>query len=190
MVKMRPRLQLLCTVEVRDAKGNVTFRGSKVCRSYVRAMADILYCQMSTLTVSVPDTGNTPRTCGQYVTAFQVTAAVGTTTWGIRVGTGTNAVAITDYALQTAIAEGSGAGQLRHSAMTFQSPITSGSSRQFSVIRNFTNSSGASITVQEVGLYSQGGAAGWAFCIERTLYTFTINNGATATVTYTLGVTV
>jgi len=185
MVKLRMRLDVV----VRNARGKVTFRGHKTVRSYVLAMDDLLYVQMANQTQVIPDIGNTPRSISADAQALRCTAGVGVTTSGTRLGTGTNAVAITDYALQTAIAQGSGAGQLMHSNESYTAPVTVGSSRQFTLARVFTNKSGGNITVHEVGLYGLGGP-GNSFCLERTLYDFTINNGSSATVTYTIGVTV
>lgn len=190
MARTQPKLQLRLTVEVRDARGKVTSHWSKICRSYVLAMVDLLYVQTASQTQSIPDTGNTSRSISADSLNLNCTAAVGATASGIRVGTGSNAVAISDYALQTPIAQGSGAGQLMHANMSFVAPVTVGSSRQFTLARVFTNKSGGNITVNEVALYGRGGATPYYFCLERTLHTFTINNGAAATVTYTLGVTV
>jgi len=185
------KVQMKVSVVVRDPRGRITFERTKACRSYVRAMMDILHAAMSYgSTLLVPDTGNTPRTITAHVNNFRADGGAGVTTHGIRVGTSTQAVAITDYALISPIAEGAGAGQLQHAATTFVTPVTVGSTRRFTISRTLTNVSGGSITVQEAAIYCMGSATPYYFCVERSLLSFTIPNGSSATVTYTISVTV
>ncbi len=182
------KFETFITIELRDKEGHLYERKKFRPNSYVRALIDLLFpgFQAANFTNGGVDTGGTTRTLAQ--TYMLLNAGTGVTTYGIRVGTGTNAVTISDYTLQTPIAEGSGAGQLLHSAVTFNSPSTSGSTRQFNVMRTLTNNSGNSITVKEIALYASFNSN--YFMIERTLNTFTILNGASATVTYTISVTV
>jgi hypothetical protein len=100
--------------------------------------------------------------------AFDVLAGSSVTTFGIRAGTGTTPQTISDYAIQTPIAEGSGAGQLNHGAVTFGNPAADTSTSQFTITRNLANNSGGSITVSELGLYCRcysydGGDLGASF---------------------------
>jgi dUTPase len=58
--------------------------------------------------------------------------------------------------------------------------------------RTFTNNSGADITVNEVGLIVKdyyGTTVGY-FMIEHSALTFTVANGTSGTVTYTISATV
>lgn len=104
--------------------------------------------------VSMIDITNTSRSITWYnTTRCQVNGGAGVTNYGTVVGTGTNAVTMTDYELQTLIAHGTGAGQLQYGAVTFGSPTTDGKSRYFEFERTFTNGSGDSITVNEIGLH-------------------------------------
>jgi hypothetical protein len=191
------KFEMYVSVVVRDKNGRIVKRLRRKCKSYVRQLIDHLNSFMTQGSVSSIDTGGATRTIvatsaytARYMSLYGSSAGV--TTHGVRVGTGTNAVAISDYALQTPIAEGTGAGQLTHGATSVGSPTTVGSSRQFTIARTFTNNSGASITVNEVGLYVEtyDGTAYRYYMIERTLLTFAIANGASATVTYTIKVTV
>ena len=83
---------------------------------------------------------------------LRVDAASGTSGYGIQVGTGTNAVTVSDTKLQTQIAHGVGSGQLFYGAMSFVAPLTDATTSYFSMNRTFTNSSGSTITIQEIGL--------------------------------------
>lgn len=83
-------------------------------------------------------------------TVYEMTGEYG----GIVVGTGTNAVAPTDVALQTRIAHGTGAGQLEYLSSdgklaTIDTGTDTGS---FILTRLFRNSSGNTITINEVGV--------------------------------------
>lgn len=184
-------------VVIRDKQGKVIRRIRKrKCSSYVRQIIDMLHTHMGQIDTTVVDTGGTSRTMSYSTTFagnnFMCNAGATVTTHGIRAGTGTAAVTINDYALQTPIAEGSGAGQLSHGVTAISAQATVGSSREFTVARSFTNNSGASITVNEVALYVRfidTLNASYYAMIERSLLTFTVANGASATVTYTISVT-
>lgn len=180
---------IFITLEGRDKYGRLTDFTKFKANSAVMGFIDLLCLQMGQAITTVTDTGNTGRSVSIVAINLYVVAAAGTITHGIRVGTGTNAVAIGDYALQTAIVHGNSSGQLSHAAVAVGTPGTSGTSRQFTVSRTFTNNSGAGITVNEIALYTNWNNS-YYFCIDRTLNTFTINNGSSKTVTYTIKVTV
>jgi len=172
-----------------DKDGKLFNEEEHECHSFVIAFIDLLNVQFTQASESIKDTGNTSRTISAYAANFAVDAAAADATKGIVVGTGTNAVAMTDYALQTLIAHGNGANQLSYGAMTFDpTSTTSGSDRYFQIYRTFTNNSGGNITITEVGLY----AVMYVYkgMLERTLLTHTINNGASATFTYKIKITV
>ena len=71
-----------------------------------------------------------------------------------------------------------------------------GNKARFILSRTFTNSSGGDIGVEEVGLICAaqgifGGYAGtYRILVDRSLLSFTILNGVSATVSYEIGVTV
>jgi len=188
------KFQMYVDVVVRDKNGKVIQRIRKrKCTSYVRAMMDLLRAQFGQTSTTAVDTGGASRTFAGNTYHFWATAGASVTTFGIRVGTGTAAVTIADYSLQTPIAEGTGAGQLTHGATSVSTSSTVGSSRLFTVARTFTNNSGTSITVNEVGLIvtaQDTGVVDRNLLVERSLLTFSIANGASATVTYTIQVTV
>jgi len=184
------KFQIYVDVVIRDQNGKVLQRIRKrKCKSYVRAVIDWMRVCFSAASTAMVDTGGTPRTTS-LIERFRADAGAAITTHGIRVGTGTTAVAIGDFALVTSIAEGIGAGQLSHGATSVGTPSTIGSSRQFTIARTFTNNSGASITVNEVGLICNDITGLWFFLVERSLLTFAIANGSSATVTYTISVSV
>lgn len=139
------------------------------------------------------DTGNTLRSIststGNYVFP-RVNAAIASGASGILLGTGTNAVAMTDYALQTQIAQGTGAGQLSHGLCATYPVDTAGANpRYVNIARGFQNNSGGSIAVAEVALYgldSRISPGPQTYCLCRDLLSFTIGVGQLAIVQYSL----
>jgi len=75
---------------------------------------------------------------------------------GIQVGTGTNAVTPTDTALQTRIAHGKTAGLLEYGGCELVGISIVNPNGEFTIRRYFTNNSGGSITVNEVGMHAAG----------------------------------
>jgi len=151
----------------------------------------ILMCKFGTAQVgseSFTDTSNSSQTYqgSNYETSFDVTAGTGSTLYGIVVGTGTTAVALDDYALETLIAHGNGAGQLSYSTMSVDTSVTNITSQVYILIsRTFTNNSGGDINVTEVGLYAK--VQTYYACFDRTLSSNSILNGNSATCSYKIG---
>jgi hypothetical protein len=77
-------------------------------------------------------------------------AGAGDDTYGIQIGTGTNAVTIDDFKLQTKISTGSTTGKMDYQAMQL-SDAWVGGIITVTQKRYFNNNSGATITVNEVG---------------------------------------
>jgi len=144
------------------------------------------------ITNLVKDTGNTNRTVYSAATDFAINALLGITTYGIVVGTGTNAVTISDYVLQTPIAHGNGASQLYYNAMAFDGTdvTVSGSDCYYDCKRFIENNSGGDIGVKEIGAICLGAPSQWNFLIDRTLYDKTITNGTGARFIYRFKITV
>lgn len=193
------KLEAYIQIETKDKYGQLKYFYKTLANSFVLAFIDILYSNAAQTTQSVKDTSNTLRTVGCFAGStgawqwFTMNEGAGAATYGILVGTGTNAVAITDYALQTQIANGTSSGQLQYGTNSISAPATVSTSRQFTVSRTFTNVSGGNITINEVGLATTttgGCGITYKYLIDRTLSTFTITNGYSSTVTYTIKVTV
>ena len=108
----------------------------------------------------------------------------------ICVGVGAETTTKLDWAMNNFVQDGSSTGQLDFSAMIIAVPAVAGNTSTLTVTRDFTNNSGATVTVNEVGLF----AGGWpgalystdlaVVLIARDLSTFTIPNGATVEVSY------
>ena len=103
---------------------------------------------------------------------FRLDAPVGEDLFGIVVGTnaGASPEDNEDYALDTQIMHGAGAGQLTHNACTWDVPAIVGVNVECEGKRSFTNNSGGTITVKEVGIYKCGEwqfATKYYHCIAR-----------------------
>jgi len=131
-------------------------------------------------------------------------------TYGIVVGTGTTPPTPNDYVLENQIVNGTGSGQLVHSAHTINpqpqiigsstylttttTPTSgllpvSGNTTSWQVSRQFTNQSGASITVSEVGIYMKT-LNGVTMIVHDLLSSpVTVPNLSILQITYTISIT-
>jgi len=112
---------------------------------------------------------------------------------GIVVGSGDTPVSPTDYKLASQIPHGTGSGQLDYGPGTITDITISDNTITFNHSRTFTNLSGATITVKEIGgyflMFDSGGTARY-FCYLRDVLTTPIDvpNNYTLTVIYTFQV--
>ncbi|MBA7639848.1 hypothetical protein ES703_47508 [subsurface metagenome] len=183
------------TVIVRDRDGKVLSRKRLPLRSFLRAYNHLLCVQTRFETTPSPairtnDTGGTLRSLSPG-SDWRCNAGVGTTLYGIRVGTDNTAVDIAQYALIAAIAEGAGGGQMNHLVTSFNFIGVVGGQCSFEIERVIENNSGGAIGVEEVGIYSRANTVGDTnryFCIARDLHSEAVPDEGSITVTYTIRV--
>lgn len=110
---------------------------------------------------------------------------------GIVVGTGSTAPANDDYALESQIMDGTGSGQLYYQDQAVGQAQIIGNNVDLTLTRAFTNNSGATITIREIGMYCHCDVA-YYVCILRDVLPAgkDVLNGETLTVQYTLRTTV
>lgn len=144
---------------IRKEKGKIVEdSGWKPSRSYVIQFLRWLFqVNRGASDVAVTDTGGVSRTIGLVNPAYDnigyVMAGAGDDTFGIQVGTGTATPTNTDYSLQSKITNGTGPGQLVYGSQQATDPaITAAGNVDFLLTRDFTNGSGATITVKEIGV--------------------------------------
>jgi len=142
---------------VKDKNGKITEHRVMPSKSFVRQFLELLWIQAYQVSELVCEdirtTGNIVEGIPESGILFNSNALVNDDVYGIIVGSGTTAPTISDYALETAIAHGAGAGQLQYSAVTFGAPASDATTSQFTITRDFANASGGAITVNEIGLY-------------------------------------
>ncbi len=148
---------------VRDKDGKVTEQRVMKSESFVRQFLELLWIQAFQLPEVVPynmrDTANALQNICESGLIFASNGGVGVITHGIVVGTGAVAPTINNYQLGTIILHDAApptAGRLQYSAVTFGAPASDATTSQFTITRNFANSSGGAITVNEIGLYVKG----------------------------------
>lgn len=181
------RFDIKAKVVIRNKKGQIVKVVEKECNSYVKQIISALRILMGFTAGNITNTvGGSVSRAGSD-TVLRADGASGSIASGIIIGTGTSAVTINDYKLDTRIEHGVGAGQLQYGTTSFTDVIVVGSTTKFTISRTFINDSGNDITVEEVALKSQNNGT---FMLERTLLKFTIKNGESGTVIYTISCTV
>jgi len=153
--------------EVRDKDGKIIQKGRQKAHSWtgniIRLLSAIFYGPTSIYSQSMSycgtrtdlvDTSNSARPVCFAYTYLGSNAGAGQDSFGIVVGSSDAPVTLDQYALQAKIANGSSAGQLLYNASTIEN-LTVGTTYYFRVIRTFSNNSGGTITVKEIGLYVQ-----------------------------------
>lgn len=187
-------LSLYYQLEIRDADGKIVRRTrNRRAKSLVANFIHHIRMAFANANASMLDTAGTSRTGDSPANTLNwMTIVSSSNTRGIVVGTGTTVVDIANHQLATIIGDGAGAGQLNHGSQTFGSVVVTSTQASFTIQRVFTNNSGASITVEECGIYcttEDTGNVDRNFCLARDLTgSVVVPHQATLTVTYTLKV--
>ena len=181
--------------EVKDSAGKVSSRGQQRAKSFVKAFMQILFSHMSGQ-VSSNDRDD------RLILNLWTTAWVQCTAWysnlymeaaagsyaGMVVGSSSTAPTINDNAMGVLISTGTSAGQLAYAACTLAAPASTVSTSQFTVTRNFANSSGGDVTVYEIGIHAQFGTSvtsDYALILRDVISGgIVVPNGQTLTVNY------
>lgn len=197
MSDMRGACGLYYSFQIRDAASGkiiVPFRRKRA-HSFLTVYITWLYLKMvGATTQNRTDTDGVSRALHRK-SHIHVATVSGSTVNGLVVGTGTNAVTITDFRLQTKIAHGTSAGQLQYSSCVVNLPTSTATTTSLIMTRDFTNASGSTITIEELGIYAEMnyGASGSSqdnFCIVRDLQTIALTNGQILTLNYEIKTTI
>ena len=133
------------------------------CHSFTKQFAQLMYnmglwisafAPAAVTSIAGSSITQVKNSSNQFLMGLRTDASTTTSTYGIQVGTGTTAESINDTALNTQIAHGTSVGQLQYGAMSYGAPSTTATTTTFRFTRVFTNGSGGTITVQEIGLAS------------------------------------
>jgi hypothetical protein len=204
--------QILWEVEVRDKTGKLVKRYKTPAKSWLKQFIVMLKGEFATRAGVAYGNGNAtvndetgtartyPRSTNGPATDSNMNIATcgdaGDVTQGIIVGTSDTPNTLTTYALGGKIAHGTSSGQLLYGVETVEDVTNpSGNDLQFRVTRTFTNNSGATITVKEVGLLAKkydSTATLRSFLIARDVLPSAVDvpDGATLTIRYTVKITV
>ena len=171
-----PIPEVFLELEVTDKNGKVIQKHKQRSHSWTRNAYNLLFSELAgkdandTIfgagklnikdTDGITQAGNMPieLTYNQSVdgTGNGYRALAGDNSYGIVVGSGTNVESFEDYALQTLIANGTGAGQLSYILSELHSISYAALVLSNTLVRYFNNNSGGSISVNEVGLVVHG----------------------------------
>jgi len=195
------------TFKITDANGTVIKEWTEPAHSLNTNFATIIWALWDAAQAELTDTGGTAIYIqGASGGAWAVTAPSGNTSYGIVVGSGATAGSTpspSTYKLSAQIPQGTSSGQIEYGAVSVGSTSTSGQTTSFTVSRSFTNVSGASLSVTEIGLavYMTGFAmtnvsTSSAITSDYILISYdipssaiSVANGQTLTITYTFSVT-
>lgn len=189
-------VQLLLQMVVRDPDGKIiTDTGRKPARSFVIQFLENFYGMAlgGVYTATDVDGAESNYTYDDWETTkvFSLDGPVNDDTFGVVIGTGDTAETNTDYALETQLTEGVGAGNITHGAVVFTGTAVVGANVDLEVKRAFTNATGSTITVKEAGLYVITFDT-YFFCIVRDVLAASVElpDNCSLTVLYTIRTTV
>jgi len=204
--------QILWELEVKDKNGKLLSHKKAPARSWLKAFIVILKGEFATrhgssignANVSVVDETGTARTYpsqggGTYNSYYLNLSTLGDAadvTQGIIVGTSDTPNTLTTYALGGKISHGTGSGQLLYGVETVEDVTNpSGNDLQFRITRTFTNNSGATVTVKEVGLLIKkydATVTSRSFLAARDVLPSSVDvpDGATLTIRYVVKITI
>lgn len=176
------RISATIGAEIRDGRGRVIrVCGRRRARSLLCQFIQLLAVQMSNGALNLVDTGGVLRSVPANAYNFVVLGAAGATALGIVIGSGANAVTMTDYKLQAQITA-----NVAYGADTVSVENPAPNIWRAVISRAFTNNTGAILQINEVGIYMEGSGTPYYFCMDRSLYKVSVPIGAAITLTYRL----
>jgi len=179
-----------CQLRKYDSKKRLISFSSFVPQSVVQGWIGLLSVQLTNSLHTIIDVSGNSRSINPGSANLRVNAPINDASIGIVCGTGTDAVSINDYKLKSLIQSGSGEGQLQYSSVDFPNDYLVDTATALTDIRRFfTNASGKSINVREIGIICYGYST-YRILIERTLINETLADEESLEVTYRLSKTI
>jgi hypothetical protein len=172
-------------IKVINEKGKCIYYRRYRSRSFVANFINIMFaCLFNQSVTLVATNGSTFSISTAQV--FNAKDSSNDNSYGIQIGTGTTAPAITDYRLTSLIPNGTSAGQMQYGAVSVMSPVinTTNNTGYITVTRAFTNTSGGSITVSEVGLVVSITSNNVLIIHDLLPSPITVPNGSTLSIAY------
>lgn len=207
-IKKAEAPQIYWEIEVKDKNGKVLNKKQVEAKSWLVQFITMLKGHFGAsavsgagdANVSLVDEGGTgrafPRSNVGDVDGIGCLGAAADVTEGIIVGSGDAANTITTYKLTTKILHGSTSGLLVYGVTTIEDVTNpSGNDLQFRLTRTFTNNSGVTITVKEIGILSYGhdntlAARQWLIARDVLPSPTDVPDGATLTIRYVAKITI
>ena len=187
------RLKFEIELELKDKDGKVLEKRRFPMHTYVYPGIVLFNAHLSWRDMSITkidgSSGTTYLNTGGSNANFTVGASYGDTTRGIVIGTSDTAYSPTQNKLQNIINHGSGVGQMLYGIVSIDAPVQITNGYRFVFSRVFTNSSGASITVKEIGIYLYVYNVGTIMFARDVITPVTVANGQSLTVRYIVSLT-
>ena len=195
------------TFRITNPDGTVVKEWTEPAHSLNYNFVAFIWALWNATTTTLQDTGGTLITInGASGGTMALTAPSGNSLYGIVIGSGASAGSTPSpmaFNLVAQIPNGTSSGQIEYGAVSLTKPATSGQITQFTISRSFTNVSGSTINVTEIGLVvyvtgfaMMGTTSGTAVSSDYFLIAYDIpssaiavQNGQTLTITYTFSVT-
>jgi len=145
-------------IKVIDENGKCTYYRRYRSRSFVIGFLNNIFSGLSAQGITNTNTAGSQYTVSD-TDGMIVNAGSNNGNYGIVIGQGTSAPSIINYNLSIFIQNGAGVGQMQYGAVSITSAVTNTSTNTgyITVTRTFTNNSGSSITVSEVGIIAWSG---------------------------------
>ena len=172
-------------IKVINEKGKCIYYRRYRSRSFVANFINALYIDVSGQRITLVNTGGGTTSVPSGF-AMSVTDTSNDNSYGIQIGAGTTAPAITDFSLKQLIPNGTSAGQMQYGAVTVMSPVinTTNNTGYVAITRAFTNNSGGSITVSEVGVVVNFSSNNFLIIHDLLPTPITVPNGSTLSIAY------
>jgi len=201
------QIRATITFRITNPDGTVVREWTEPAHSLNYNFATLIWALWSASTATMSDTGGTAISVnGASGGAWSVTAPSGNSSYGIVVGSGASAGSTpspTAFNLVAEIPQGTSSGQIEYGAVSVGAVSQSGQITSFTISRSFTNVSGSTLTVTEIGIivYVTGFAMTtvsthtavssdyFLIAYDIPSSAIAIQNGQTLTVTYTFSVT-
>jgi len=201
------QIRATITFRITNPDGTVVREWTEPAHSLNANFVAFIWALWSASQAEMTDTGGTAiYVQGASGGAWSVTAASGNSSYGIVVGSGASAGSTpspTAYKLVAQIPQGINSGQIEYGATSVSSVSQSGQTTSFTISRSFTNVSGSTINVTEIGIivYVTGFAmttVSTASAVSSDYFliaydipssAISVQNGQTLTITYTFSVT-
>ncbi len=201
------QIRATITFRITNPDGTVVKEWTEPAHSLNYYFATLIWALWSASQAEMTDTGGTAiYVQGASGGTWSVTAPSGNSAYGIVIVSGASAGSTpspTAYKLVAQIPAGINSGQIEYGATSVGSVSQSGQTTSFTISRSFTNVSGATLTVTEIGIivYVTGFAmttVSTASAVSSDYFliaydipssAISVQNGQTLTITYTFSVT-
>lgn len=165
--------------------GNRLALPEREANSLIQAFLKMLAIQMSNAPGIVKDRTGADRTVSPNLNILFAGGPAANTNYGPVIGSGTTPPAMTDYELDSPLTT-----NVAHSITTFALETPDANTMVLAIGRTFTNNTGATLNIREVGLGIVAGAAPtYNFLGDRTLYSLDLPAGLPVTFTYRIYIT-